>query len=225
MVRSRIQHVLGEQPLLPWLMIECNPKREALLAQQRRCGHTRCHRTRSNDPAIMARCTGSLHGHDLRFPDRAPAGQPTECRHGNEMPSPRTSSAAAHMRSHGSFMLRSNIGWNAQLHADMAMWEPTGRPMLNGRRTIMVRPRMEPSNRPFCLGTHSGAIQFCLGPHLQGRPSRRMSRPSTRDIIGGKSVARKQPGANSGFSGISRPAVHHLRAQPVVILPASRRHQ
>ena len=82
--------------------------------------------------------------------------------------------------------------------------EPSG-PMQNGT-TYMVRPAMQPANRPEKVARISaGAIQLLVGPASSSFSEQMNVRSSTRATSEGSERARKLPGRRSGLSGRSVP--------------------
>ena len=100
------------------------------------------------------------------------------------------------------------------------MWQPSG-PIENGT-TYIVRPRMQPSNRPSSvLRISAGAIQLLVGPASSSRSQQMKVRSSTRATSLGSERARKLFGRFAGLSRVSVPARDQLRAQAVVLLLAA----
>ena len=102
-----------------------------------------------------------LHGHELSAWPGA-SGRPTEWTHGTKSPSPSTSSTLRPMRVIIR-MLTTTYGESVISTPMCAIGEPSG-PILNGTMYI-VRPRMQPSNRPSNVSFISrGWTQLLVGP-------------------------------------------------------------
>src|SRR6516225_10596631 len=141
----------------------------------------------------------SLHGHGTSFSPAA-SGAPTLCTHGTNGPSsPSTSYTARPMR----VMMRmftTTYGLSESSTPIWAMGEPSG-PIENGT-TYIVRPRIEPANRPSSVARISaGAIQLLVGPTSSLRGEQMKVRSSTRATSDGSEHARYEFGR---FCGLRR---------------------
>ena len=150
----------------------------------------------------------SLHGHEtscLATPASSTSGKPTECRHGTKSPnSPISSSAGVPMRVM-MCMLNTTYGESVISTPSWEMREPSG-PMEYGM-TYMVRPRIDPANRPFKVARISlGSAQLFVGPASTSRCEQMKVLCSTRATSLGSLRARNEFGRRSGFSLMRVPA-------------------
>ena len=120
-----------------------------------------------------------LHGHATSFSPRA-SGAPTECMHGTTRFTSLSISAntgkpiRAMMR-----MLTTTYGESVSCTPICDIGDPTG-PMLYGS-TYMVRPRIQPSNRPLSFFRISnGGNQLLVGPAPSFESEQMNVRSSTR---------------------------------------------
>ena len=94
-----------------------------------------------------------------------------------------------------------------------AMGEPSG-PIENGM-TYIVRPRMEPANRPLSVARISaGSAQLFVGPASSSRCEQMKVRSSTRATSLGSERARKELGRISGLSRMNVPASTSWLGEP-----------
>ena len=129
----------------------------------------------------------SLHGQGTSSSPAA-RGAPTECRHGTKSPSPRTSNTLLPIRVM-IFMLTAAYAESVIWTPMWAMGDPSG-PMLKGH-TYMVRPRMQPSNRPVSVRfISSGSVQLLVGPASSTFREQMKVRSSTRATSPGSERAR-----------------------------------
>src|SRR5471030_1062971 len=120
----------------------------------------------------------ALHGQATSFWPAA-SGAPTVCTHGTNSPSvPSTSYTALPMR----VMMRILTATYGESDSSTPMWaigEPSG-PIENGT-TYIVRPTMQPSNRPFRVPRISvGSVQLLVGPASSLVAEQMKVRSSTR---------------------------------------------
>ena len=93
------------------------------------------------------------------------SGAPMLCMHGTNSPSAPSTSAAARPIRVMIFMLTTAYGESVICTPSWAIGEPSG-PMLNGT-TYIVRPAIDPANRPRRIGIISlGSIQLLVGPGI-----------------------------------------------------------
>src|SRR5512133_1063731 len=129
-----------------------------------------------------------LHGHATSFWPGC-SGAPTVWTQGTNSPSlPSTSYTARPMRVM-IFMLTATYGESDSSTPMCAIGEPSG-PIEKGT-TYMVRPRMQPSNRPFKVWRISpGSVQLFVGPAASFVAEQIYVRSSTRATSLGSEQAR-----------------------------------
>ena len=130
----------------------------------------------------------ALHGQATSCSPAA-SGLPTECTQGTKSPSsPSTSYTARPMRVI-SRMLTATYGLSDSSTPMCAMCEPSG-PIENGT-TYIVRPRMQPANRPLNVPRIcAGSIQLLVGPASSRVAEQMKVRSSTRATSDGSDQAR-----------------------------------
>ena len=119
-------------------------------------------------------------------------------------------------------MLTTTYGESDSSTPMCAIGEPSG-PMLNGT-TYIVRPRMQPSNSAVERGLHLVGVHPVVG--RAGVVLLRLQmkvRSSTRATSPGSDARQEAVGPLGRVEPDERAAGDHLRAQPVVLLLASRR--
>src|SRR4051812_20937800 len=129
----------------------------------------------------------SLHGHGTSCSPSA-SGLPTEWTAGTKKPSaPIASSAALPMRVM-IFIEITTYGESVISTPSAEILDPSG-PMQNGT-TYIVRPRMQPSNRPLSVSRISaGSLQLLVGPASSAEAEQMNVRLSTRAASEGSLLA------------------------------------
>ena len=143
------------------------------------------------------------------------SGAPTLCMHGTNSPSAPSTSAAGRPIRVMIFMLTTAYGESVICTPSWAIGEPSG-PMLNGT-TYIVRPAIDPANRPRRIGIISlGSIQLLVGPASSSLRAQMKVRSSTRATSLASLRARKLRGRFSGFEPDEGARLDELLAQGVV---------
>src|SRR3954454_6413491 len=129
----------------------------------------------------------SLHGQGTSCSPGS-SGAPTECTAGTKNPSaPMASSAALPIRVM-TFIEITTYGESVISTPSAEIFDPSG-PMQNGT-TYIVRPRMQPSNRPFSVERISaGSVQLLVGPATISCSEQMKVRLSTRATSDGSLLA------------------------------------
>ena len=133
------------------------------------------------------------------------SGAPTECTQGTNSPSsPSTSSVFAPTRVM-IIMFTATQAESVSSTPMCAIGEPSG-PIENGR-TYIVRPAMQPSNRPLSVARISvGSVQLFVGPAPSGVCVQMNVRSSTRATSPGSERARNEFGRLASASLVNVPA-------------------
>jgi hypothetical protein len=146
----------------------------------------------------------ALHGHGTSSWPSA-SGAPTECTQGTKSPSsPSTSSVLAPTRVM-IIMFTATQAESVSSTPMCAIGEPSG-PIENGR-TYIVRPSMQPSNRPLSVARISvGSVQLFVGPAARWVWVQMNVRSSTRATSPGSERARNEFGRLASASLVNVPA-------------------